>query len=39
MQALGLILAVWLLGRVNVKEFRENAQAAIAQIMQGDLDG
>jgi BCD family chlorophyll transporter-like MFS transporter len=38
-QALGLVLAVWLLGRVNVREFRENAKAAIATVMAGDLDG
>ena len=37
-QALGFILAIALLGRVNIKEFRENAKAAIAQIMQSDLD-
>jgi MFS transporter, BCD family, chlorophyll transporter len=38
-QAIGLIIAVGLLGRVDVKEFRENAQAAIAAVMQGDVDG
>ncbi|WP_245927228.1 BCD family MFS transporter [Aphanothece hegewaldii] len=38
-QAIGLIIAVGLLGRVDVKEFRENAQAAISAVMQGDLDG
>jgi MFS transporter, BCD family, chlorophyll transporter len=39
LQVVGLIVAIWLLGRINVKEFQENAQSAIAQIMQGDLDG
>lgn len=38
MQALGLIFAVWILGRVNVQEFRDNAKAAIATVMTGDLD-
>ncbi|GFE70333.1 hypothetical protein CFPU101_29430 [Chroococcus sp. FPU101] len=38
-QAIGLIIAVALLGRVDVKEFKENAQAAISAVMQGDLDG
>lgn len=38
-QAIGLLIAVGLLGRVDVKEFRENAQAAISVVMQGDLDG
>lgn len=38
-QAIGLCLAVILLGRVDVKEFQRNAQAAISAVMQGDLDG
>lgn len=37
-QAIGLLIAVSLLGRVDVKEFKENAQAAISAMMQGDLD-
>lgn len=37
-QAVGMILAIWFLNRVNVQEFRENAQAAIAAVMAGDLD-
>ncbi|NJM86991.1 MAG: BCD family MFS transporter [Hydrococcus sp. RU_2_2] len=39
LQAIGFILAILLLGRVNVKEFQDNAKVAIAQVMQGDLDG
>lgn len=39
LQALGFILAIWLLGRVNVREFQKNAKVAIAQVMQGDVDG
>jgi MFS transporter, BCD family, chlorophyll transporter len=39
LQALGFLLAIWLLGRVNVKEFQQNAKVAIAQVMQGDVDG
>jgi BCD family chlorophyll transporter-like MFS transporter len=38
LQALGMILAIWFLGRVNVKEFQDNARAAIANVMEGDLD-
>lgn len=38
LQAVGMILAVWFLGRVNVQEFRDNAKAAIAAVMEGDLD-
>jgi BCD family chlorophyll transporter-like MFS transporter len=38
-EACGMILAIWLLGRVDVKEFRANAQAAISAVMEGDLDG
>jgi BCD family chlorophyll transporter-like MFS transporter len=37
-QALGMILAVWLLSRVDVKEFKENARAAIATVMKGEID-
>jgi MFS transporter, BCD family, chlorophyll transporter len=38
-QALGFLAAILLLSKVNVKEFKENAKTAIAQILQGDLDG
>ncbi|MFB8788583.1 MAG: BCD family MFS transporter [Potamolinea sp.] len=37
-QAVGMVLAVWFLGRVNVQEFRDNARSAIAAVMEGDLD-
>jgi BCD family chlorophyll transporter-like MFS transporter len=37
-QAAGMILAVVLLGRVNIHEFRENAKDAIAAVMAGELD-
>jgi BCD family chlorophyll transporter-like MFS transporter len=38
LQAVGMIVAIVLLRRVNVKEFRDNAKAAIAAVMEGDLD-
>ncbi|MEM8778411.1 MAG: BCD family MFS transporter [Cyanobacteria bacterium P01_G01_bin.49] len=38
-QAMGMLVAVWLLGRVDVKEFQDNAKAAISVVMEGDLDG
>ncbi|HBB34395.1 MAG TPA: MFS transporter [Cyanobacteria bacterium UBA8803] len=38
LQALGMIVAIILLRRVNVREFRDNAKAAIATVIQGDLD-
>ncbi len=38
LQAVGMVLAVWFLGRVNVQEFRANAKEAIAAVMEGDLD-
>ncbi|HBL14249.1 MAG TPA: MFS transporter [Cyanobacteria bacterium UBA11162] len=38
LQALGMIMAISLLGRVNVQEFRDNAKSAIATIMERDLD-
>jgi MFS transporter, BCD family, chlorophyll transporter len=34
----GMILAVWLVGRVNVREFQDNAKTAIATILENDLD-
>jgi MFS transporter, BCD family, chlorophyll transporter len=37
-QALGMFTAVWLLSRVNVAEFRSNTKAAIAAVMESDLD-
>lgn len=37
-QATGMILAVILLRRVNIHEFRENAKDAIAAVMAGELD-
>ncbi|MEB3311982.1 MAG: BCD family MFS transporter [Snowella sp.] len=39
LQAVGLLLAVWLLSQVNIKEFQDNAQSAIAAVMSQDLDG
>lgn len=38
LQSLGMLLAVWFLGRVNVQEFRTNAKQAIATILEGELD-
>ncbi|MGL5874948.1 MAG: MFS transporter, partial [Xenococcaceae cyanobacterium] len=39
LQALGMILAVFILSSVNIKEFQNNTKDAIATIMEGDLDG
>ncbi len=36
--ALGMILAIGLLNRVNVVEFRTNAQRAIASVLQGETN-
>lgn len=38
LQALGMILAVWCLNRVDVAEFRTNAKLAIASVLESDLD-
>ena len=38
LQAAGMVLAVWFLGRVNIQEFRDNAKEAIASVMEGDLE-
>ena len=37
-QAVGMVLAVMLLSRVNVKEFQDNAKDAIATVLASDLD-
>ncbi len=37
-QGLGMLIAIWLLRRVNVKEFRDNSRAAIAAVIQAELD-
>ncbi len=36
--AIGMILSIYLLNQVNVREFRDNAQQAIATILEGELD-
>ena len=35
-QALGMVLAVWFLNRVDVAEFRTQAQQAIASVVEGE---
>ena len=37
-QALGMIIAVGLLSRVNVKEFQDNSKKAIAAVLANELD-
>jgi BCD family chlorophyll transporter-like MFS transporter len=37
-QAVGMLSAIVLLNRVNVTEFKSNTEAAIATVMEGDLD-
>ena len=39
LQAVGLVLSILLLNRVNVREFQDNAKTSIATVMAGDLDG
>ncbi|BAU15458.1 hypothetical protein LEP3755_60170 [Leptolyngbya sp. NIES-3755] len=38
LQAIGMLIAVGLLSRVDVKAFRTNTKAAISTILQGELD-
>ncbi|MDJ0846020.1 BCD family MFS transporter [Crocosphaera sp.] len=38
-QGFGMILAIWLLGKVNIQEFRDNAKSALSVVMEGELDG
>jgi MFS transporter, BCD family, chlorophyll transporter len=37
-QAIGMIIAVWFLNRVNVKEFQDNSRQAIATVLESELD-
>jgi BCD family chlorophyll transporter-like MFS transporter len=39
LQAIGLIAAISLLQRVSIKEFKDNAQQAILEVIGGDLEG
>jgi BCD family chlorophyll transporter-like MFS transporter len=38
LQAIGMIIAVWFLRRVNVREFQENSRKAIATVLESELD-
>ena len=38
-QAVGMIVAIAFLDRVDVKEFKDNTQQALSTVMEGDLDG
>lgn len=38
LQATGMLVAVGLLSRVNVQEFRENSRRAIATVLESELD-
>lgn len=38
LQAIGMLIAIWLLSRVNIQEFQANAKAAIAAALESDLD-
>ncbi|NJO46932.1 MAG: BCD family MFS transporter [Oscillatoriales cyanobacterium RM2_1_1] len=37
-QIIGMLIAIGLLSRVNVQEFRENARRAIAMVIESELD-
>ena len=39
LQAIGMVVAVVILNRINIKEFKDNTGQAIATVMEGDLDG
>ncbi|MBW4461204.1 MAG: BCD family MFS transporter [Nodosilinea sp. WJT8-NPBG4] len=38
LQALGMMIAIWLLSRVNIQEFQANAKAAITAAIANDMD-
>ncbi|MEO1070464.1 MAG: MFS transporter, partial [Cyanobacteria bacterium J06638_6] len=37
-QAVGMMVAIWLLSRVNIQEFQANAKAAITAALESDMD-
>ncbi|MEN9520569.1 MAG: hypothetical protein RLZZ381_3157 [Cyanobacteriota bacterium] len=39
MQAVAMILAIVILDRVDVQEFKDNTSKALSRVMEGDLDG
>ncbi|MBV5257765.1 BCD family MFS transporter [Synechococcus moorigangaii CMS01] len=39
LQAVGMFSAIFILNQVNIREFKENTQQAIATILEGELDG
>jgi BCD family chlorophyll transporter-like MFS transporter len=38
LQAIGMLIAIWFLNRVNVQEFQENSRRAIAAVLESELD-
>ncbi|MBD1876009.1 BCD family MFS transporter [Nodosilinea sp. FACHB-131] len=38
LQAIGMMIAIWLLSRVNIQEFQANAKAAITAAIANDMD-
>ena len=38
MQGIGMLVAILILDRVDVKEFKDNTRQAMATVMEGDLD-
>ena len=38
LQAVGMLIALWFLSRVNVAEFQTNAKQAIASVLESELD-
>ena len=39
LQAVGMLLSIFILNRVDVQEFKDTTGKAIATVMEGDLDG
>ncbi|MFM6003690.1 MAG: MFS transporter, partial [Sphaerospermopsis kisseleviana] len=38
LEALGMIISLWFLNRVNVTEFQTNTKQALASVLESDLD-
>lgn len=39
LQAVGMLVAILILNLVDIKEFKDNTNQALAKVMEGDLDG
>ena len=38
LEAVGMVLSIWFLNRVNITEFQTSTKLAIASVLESDLD-